>query len=55
MVVGAGGYQYDGGKGSGVSGNGGGRGWGGGVTEGAKSMIPGTEHQKKIQVAKLTN
>ena len=47
--------QSGGGKGSGGDGGGGGRGQGGGVVEGNKSNIPGMEHQKRSQVANLTN
>ena len=51
-MVGSGGHQYVRVKGSS---SGGGRGRGGVVTEGTKINTPGTEHQERVQVVKLTN
>ena len=55
VVVVAGRNQSSGGKGSEGYGSGGGGGRGEGVTEGTKSKTTGTEHQKRVQVANLTN
>ena len=54
-VVGSGMHQSVRGKGSGDGGSGGRRRQGGGITEETKSNTPGTEHQKRVQVANLTN
>ena len=51
----AGGHKYRGGKGSGGNRIGGVGGRGEGVKEGTKSNTTGTEHQKRVQVANLTN
>ena len=54
-MVGSGVYKSGGGKGSGGGSGGGGIGRGGAVMEGIKIKTTGMEHQKRIQVANLTN